>query len=282
MTSPCRQEAPENPSYREKRRTPRPDVARTPQQKAVLQLVRRMRIVHSVDEERQLLREIAEDPHPRIVSFLNAHAVNLCWDSQNSARAFAASDLLLRDGVGMSLLLAGMGEPPGRNMNGTDLIPRLLDELKGAKLAVWGSLDTCSAKAANLLREKGHTIVSVEDGFQADDYYLQCFSAARPEVLLLGMGMPRQEFLAQTLKDAASHPCMIINGGAIIDFMSGRARRAPQWVRRLCCEWLYRLSREPKRLAKRYLAGNAIFLMRSLLLVRNKSGNAQISPETMA
>jgi exopolysaccharide biosynthesis WecB/TagA/CpsF family protein len=247
---------------------------RTPQ-KDVLHLLNKMQIVSSADEERTLLRNIAEGAEPKILSFLNAHAINLCWNSSLNIQAFAASDLLLRDGIGMQLLLAGLRQPQGRNMNGTDLIPRLLEELKGRRIALWGSRDAYVFAAADGLRADGHSLISVEHGFHGDDHYIALCNELRPEIILLGMGMPRQELLALRLKNVAPSSCVIINGGAIIDFMSGRHPRAPEWVQKLGFEWAFRLLREPKRLARRYLVGNAVFLLRGLLLAGRRADSTQ-------
>ncbi|MEX5624238.1 WecB/TagA/CpsF family glycosyltransferase, partial [Pseudomonas syringae] len=58
---------------------------------------------------------------------------------------------------------------------------------------------------------------------------------------------------------------LIVCGGAILDFLGGKASRAPQWLRHLGGEWAYRLLREPKRLFMRYVVGNPLFLLRTLL-----------------
>ena len=70
------------------------------------------------------------------------------------------------------------------------------------------------------------------------------------------------------LRDALDLPCLVICGGAIVDFLGGRVRRAPGWLRRLGLEWLWRLAQEPRRLFMRYVVGNPMFLWRSARLSR--------------
>ena len=77
------------------------------------------------------------------------------------------------------------------------------------------------------------------------------------------MGMPRQELIADAMVTEASYPILIINGGAILDFMAGRVKRAPLRLRQVGLEWLFRLYIEPRRLWRRYLVGNALFLTRA-------------------
>jgi N-acetylglucosaminyldiphosphoundecaprenol N-acetyl-beta-D-mannosaminyltransferase len=85
-------------------------------------------------------------------------------------------------------------------------------------------------------------------------------------VIVLGMGMPRQEEVAAVLRSALGYPCLIICGGAIIDFLGGKTSRAPGWMRAFGLEWLYRLGLEPKRLFRRYVLGNPLFIARALRL----------------
>lgn len=79
------------------------------------------------------------------------------------------------------------------------------------------------------------------------------------------MGMPKQELVSQQLSQQLQHPALIINGGGIVDFMSGTKQRAPVWLRKIGMEWSYRLFLEPKRLWRRYVIGNIVFLWRAAL-----------------
>ena len=73
------------------------------------------------------------------------------------------------------------------------------------------------------------------------------------------MGNPRQEDLAGVIATSMNDPMVIVNGGAIADILAKRFTRAPQWMRRARCEWLYRLCQEPQRLWRRYLLGGLSF-----------------------
>ena len=82
-------------------------------------------------------------------------------------------------------------------------------------------------------------------------------------LIVLGMGMPKQERLALKIKDMLSdNDVLIVNGGAIIDRISGVVERAPSWMAENGLEWLYRLCKEPGRLFRRYVIGNPMFLLR--------------------
>jgi len=108
--------------------------------------------------------------------------------------------------------------------------------------------------------------IVVADGFQPDGFYLKLAANARPDLIILGMGMPKQERVAHRLKHGLNYDVAIVCGGAILDFLSGHVPRAPSWMRSTGLEWAYRLSLEPKRLFRRYVIGNPLFLLRSAVL----------------
>ena len=151
------------------------------------------------------------------------------------------------------------------NMNGTDFIPELLAAYKGRRVAFWGTQEPYLSQAAQRSEALyGVQVVSVHDGFSRVETYIELARTLKPELIVLGMGMPKQENVAARLADMG-RPCLIVCGGAILDFIGGKVTRAPNWLRRLGGEWLYRLCREPKRLFVRYVVGNPLFLLRALM-----------------
>ncbi len=206
------------------------------------------------------------------ISFVNAHGFNLCCDEESVLEDFLAIDVLLRDGRGMEILLHALGWNPGINMNGTDFIPMMLEVLKGRGIAVFGTEDPWLSLGSEELAGSGHSIVARCDGFRDEQAYISLVHEAKPEVVLLAMGMPKQERLARRLRsEFPDDRLIIICGGAVIDFISHRFPRAPHWVRSVGLEWMFRLMREPRRLFYRYTVGNIFFLARVLYLVlRNR------------
>lgn len=226
-------------------------------------LLDRLQAVTDRHQHRQLLQALAAPQKTTVLSFFNQHAFNLAWSDADFRRSLAHSDVLLRDGVGIAALLKLLGRDPGLNMNGTDLIPQIVRAYKGRRVAVVGTATPHLEQAAQRLREMGAQVVFVQDGFADESRYLDKLVAAEPELVILGMGMPRQERLATALSSALRGPALVVNGGAILDFLAGRFPRAPQWLRRLRLEWLYRLLREPRRLWRRYIVGGAQFARRA-------------------
>src|SRR4029078_3334818 len=81
---------------------------------------------------------------------------------------------------------------------------------------------------------------------------LQLVANANPDLLVVGLGVPKQEIFLHTYQQQLSAKAAIA-GGATIDFLAGEQSRAPRWVQRICLEWLFRIGTDPRRLALRYL-----------------------------
>lgn len=205
------------------------------------------------------------------LAFLNAHAFNLCAEDRGAHAAFASADLLLRDGVGAAILLRRLGLPEGANANGTDLVPRMACA-PGARVAIYGGAPGVAEAAAEALRMRGAKVVAARHGFHPLALYSDfiAYDTAPRELggggatlVVLGMGAPRQEVLASRLRAAAAGPAGIVCAGGLLDFLAGRVPRAPRRMRRAGLEWLFRLAMEPRRLFRRYMIGNPLFLWRA-------------------
>lgn len=235
--------------------------------------------IHRIASEADVdvfVRQLADRERPTVLSFVNAHAVNLCMASDKTLDAFRQADVLLRDGIGLKAALTVLGFPPGLNMNGTDFIPQLLAALPEQRLAVYGTTSPWLEKGVETLRRIApHSVVDADHGFHPSDRYVDSVVRLKPDIVLLAMGMPRQETVAADMKAALSHPALIINGGAIVDFLAGRVERAPPVLRRLGLEWSYRLAREPRRLFHRYCVGGFAFA-RTIALVRRSARDAAL------
>ncbi len=205
---------------------------------------------------------------PARMAFVNAHAANLCHTNPHFYRDISAAEHIFRDGSGMKILLRLLGMPQGLNMNGTDFIPQLLQRYTGEPVALFGTTSPYLERAAEILRQNGSDIVALADGFQDEQFYVARIRESRPRLVVLAMGMPKQERVAAEIVEAIDFPCLVVCGGAILDFIGGKVRRAPAVFRRFGVEWVYRLMLEPQRLFKRYVVGNVCFFWRSLMAAR--------------
>ncbi len=208
------------------------------------------------------------------VGFANAQTLNIAYRNYHFQSALSRF-LVLNDGLGTDIASRiKFGKPFTENLNGTDFVPDYLSRTKHSlRIYLIGTADGVVGRAAQALRRSypRHTIVGWRDGFflGPQDVEQTCcdIRAARANCVLVGMGNPRQELWI----DEHGHNTganLFFAVGALLDFQAGATRRAPLWLRKLRCEWTYRLLREPTRLASRYLIGNFIFLGRMLVDAR--------------
>lgn len=229
------------------------------------QLIDQLTVVASDEDQRTLLTRLGSGTEPVIVAFINAHAMNMVVSHEGFFDGLRGASILLRDGVGMSLFLRWLGLEPGLNMNGTDLIPEILRSFAGRPVALLGTAAEVVEVASRVSEERFSVkVVATADGFATTEHYAELVSRTQPDLIVLGMGMPKQEQLAQVLASRAKPGTVIVCGGAILDFLGGKVERAPRLLRDLRLEWAYRLLREPRRLFRRYVLGNPAFLTRAL------------------
>lgn len=224
-------------------------------------------IMHDQQQVGEFISQLINSSKPTVLAFVNAHAMNLAAKDRQFAQLLVRTDVLLRDGFGMAIYYRLMGIDPGLNMNGTDLIPKILSAYSHKRIALWGTNEPFLSDAASRIENGfGARIVSRAHGFFETEHYLQLLNQHRPDLVVLGMGMPKQEMVAEQLREHGPQPFLIVCGGAIIDFLGGKVERAPTFFRHIGMEWSYRLAREPKRLFRRYVVGNPVFLYRATLL----------------
>jgi N-acetylglucosaminyldiphosphoundecaprenol N-acetyl-beta-D-mannosaminyltransferase len=136
----------------------------------------------------------------------------------------------------------------------------------GFRLFLLGGRPGVAAAAADAMRQRcsGLHIAGTHDGYfhEADTpQVIAAVNQARPDVLLVGFGVPRQELWLSKHRDQL-HATVRMGVGGLFDYYSGRIPRAPQWLREIGLEWVWRLWQEPGRLWKRYIIGNPLFLYR--------------------
>lgn len=231
-------------------------------------LLAKIHRVQGQDQVRNLMAWFSQPTAPCVLAFANAHALNSAARDRSFFEALMDADVLLRDGSGMATLFRLQGLLPGLNLNGTDLIPALMRRFDGRPTALFGTQDPYLQRALDRIQTElmpGSELVRAH-GFNTVDFYVALAEAQQSKLIVLGMGMPRQEEVALALREQLAHPCLIVCGGAILDFLGGKTPRAPAWMQRSGTEWMYRLACEPRRLFKRYVVGNPVFVWRALQL----------------
>lgn len=188
---------------------------------------------------------------------------------------------VINDGVGMQLAcLARHGEKFPENLNGTDLVPYLLKNASSpVRVFLFGAKPKSVEGAAKALSAyPGVEVCGFRDGYSCwDDMpgLVKEINDSNPDVVLVGLGNPFQElWIARYGSELKAPVTMAV--GALFDFLSGTATRAPSLLRRARLEWLHRLVHEPKRLWRRYTVDAMYFFYCVLLKGRGPKPNLEV------
>ena len=180
----------------------------------------------------------------------NPEIVLRCREDAAYAAAVNGAKLVLADGVGDLCAARILGTPlPGR-VTGADLVPRLLARLaeRGGSVFLYGARPGVAERAGESLQSAcpGLRIAGTENGYISDETaLLEALEREKPDLLLLGLGAPRQELWMAENRQRT--PAVMIGVGGLLDVFAGDIPRAPESWQRLGLEWLYRLLREPRR-----------------------------------
>jgi N-acetylglucosaminyldiphosphoundecaprenol N-acetyl-beta-D-mannosaminyltransferase len=202
------------------------------------------------------------------VAFVNPDCLNIAYRHDDYRAVLRGATRVLPDGIGIHLGCRLLGVGLAANVNGTDLFPRLCQQLAGSglKLFLLGGRPGVAAAAASAMQRRypGLLIAGARPGYFSpaeEEGVVAAVNRSGADILLAGLGVPRQElFLARHEQSLTPAVCMGVGG--LFDFYSGRIPRAPLWVREIGLEWLWRLAQEPGRMWRRYLIGNPLFLYR--------------------
>jgi alpha-1,3-mannosyltransferase len=219
------------------------------------------------DEAVKLIDSRFDQREPFIVAFVNAHTLNVAA-TQADFRAVLQNCTVLNDGIGIDIASRILyGAPFPENLNGTDFNPNYLQRTRHRyRLFLLGANPGVAERAAIRLSElcPFHRIVGCQHGHFDPDQIAEVVANIRQseaDVVLVAMGNPKQELFLQ--EHLAATGCTLgIGVGALFDFLAGEVPRAKSWVQKWRLEWIFRLAQEPRRLARRYLYGNPLFLLR--------------------
>ena len=218
-------------------------------------------------------RELLSLPDGKIlINTINAHSYNTALKDSLFAEALTKGDVLIPDGASVVMAcrwLKAKSQPTER-IAGWDLFVHEMDRLnrKGGTCFFMGS----SEKVLELIRKRAavdYPNIKVETysppykpEFSEEDNkgIIEAINKANPDLLWIGMTAPKQEKWTYTHWKELDIHCHVGTIGAVFDFFAGTVERAPLWWQEHGLEWLYRLLKEPKRMWRRYIIGNTLFL----------------------
>lgn len=252
-------------------------------------------ILLGIPIDRKSLAEVTEEAlhatnrrmSQRVFACANPHSLVVAQLDDYFQSALTHANLVVADGVGVSLMARMVGIQIGPRITGTDYFLAVLSALQqrgGARVFFFGSsqrvLDLIASRfAADFPSLTLCGTLSPPFGSWSDEEnrrMVQIIIDAKPDVLWVGMTAPKQEKWVEENRRQLNTP-VIGSIGAVFDFYAGTYARAPQWICRIGLEWAYRFISEPRRMWQRNCVSAPKFLW--LVLIRHVLGVGDVSPE---
>jgi N-acetylglucosaminyldiphosphoundecaprenol N-acetyl-beta-D-mannosaminyltransferase len=211
---------------------------------------------------------------PHQVVTLNPEMVQYAQRDESFMALVNQADLITADGISIVWAARKMGYAIEERVTGVDLVGHICRQgaRSGWKVYLLGSAPGVAHRAAECLRQRypGLTVCGCHDGYFSaaeEPALLSDIIGLQPDILLVGLGSPRQEFWIREHMEALRTPAAIGIGGSL-DVISGLKKRAPRWMIAGKLEWLYRLLSEPKRI-RRYVH-LPVFVLQVLRAKKNR------------
>lgn len=224
----------------------------------------------TVGEFKEDIIDFATSKRPKTIMYANANNINITQKDKGYQEIINSADILHSDGWGIVWASKFLGTPLKEKIVVTDFFVDFCEELAKKKIRLYllGGKPGVTEKAKEKLQQKipSLNIVGEHHGYfyrEDDKEIVNKINNCRPNILLVGMGTPKQEEWTYYNRNRLNVSLCWAVGG-LFDFISGRIKRAPLWMLHCHLEWLGRLYQEPKRLWRRYLIGNSVFIFRVL------------------
>jgi len=228
----------------------------------------------TIPQLHERLRHYVERGRKALVLNANAHGLNIAWGQDWYREFMNEADIVFCDGAGVQLAARLLGSKIPQRITYSEWMPQLanLAERQGYSFYFLGGRPGVAACAATRLvhdfprlRILGshHGYFDKSRTSEENRAVISEVNSLKPDFLLLGFGMPLQERWLQE-NWASIDATVALTGGGWFDLMSGELRRPPNWMSQHGLEWLGRLFIDPRRLWRRYLVGNPLFVWRTI------------------
>lgn len=224
----------------------------------------------NIEDALKVVEELIADGRKSQVCVTNAYSLILMQKDKKFKDITDSAGLVVADGKPLIWISKLYGEPIPERVAGSDLVYGLSKKSseKRYKLFFLGSNPTTLGKMVKNL-EKMFPFLQIAGVYsppfkkqfseRKNEKMIALINKARPDVLFVGLGAPKQEKWIWEHESELEVP-VLIGVGAAFDFVAGTVKRAPKWMQKYGLEWFFRFCQEPRRLWKRYLVGNPIFL----------------------
>jgi N-acetylglucosaminyldiphosphoundecaprenol N-acetyl-beta-D-mannosaminyltransferase len=199
------------------------------------------------------------------------HAVMVSRRDPEMRSAVMGSSLIVPDGMPLVWAANLLGEDLGARVYGPELMDRYCARCakRGHRVWLYGGRDQGSLMQLALNLRRRHPGIETVGGFSPpfrplaedeEDELVEQINDARPDVVWVGIGVPKQEKWMARMRPRLEAP-VLCGVGAAFDFHAGRISQAPSWMQERGLEWIYRIAQEPRRLLPRYLSYNPAFVL---------------------
>lgn len=211
-------------------------------------------------------------PGKLLINTINAHSYNTAQKDALFAEALEKGDVLIPDGASIVKACRWLKakSQPRERIAGWDLFEFEMGRLNegGGKVMFMGSSEKVLALIVRKVAEvyPNLEVVTYSPPYKPEfsdadnDAIVDAINAADPDLLWIGMTAPKQEKWAYAHWPELDIHCHVGTVGAVFDFFAGTYERAPRWWQEHSLEWLYRLIKEPRRMWRRYVIGNPLFV----------------------
>jgi N-acetylglucosaminyldiphosphoundecaprenol N-acetyl-beta-D-mannosaminyltransferase len=198
------------------------------------------------------------------------HALMVAQEDPEMLAALRGATLVVPDGMPLVWAANSLGEQLEDRVYGPELMLRYSDRCaeRGHRVWLYGGRDQGSLVQLALSMRRRHPGIKVVGGYsppfrpltaEEEDAVVDQINDGKPDVLWVGIGVPKQEKWMARMRDRLDVPVMC-GVGAAFDFHAGRVPQAPGWMQEHGLEWIYRIAQEPRRLLPRYLYTNPRFV----------------------
>ena len=215
----------------------------------------------------------ARERKKTFITYLNAHCSNIAEGDIEYKNILNRADIVYADGQAIVWGARFLGTPLPERVNAGDFWVEFCERCaqQGLSLYLLGSYPQVAETIKNQIQSRMPSvkIAGVHHGFftpEEESKVIDNINTSGADIVLVGMSVPLQEKWVEAHRDEIQAP-VIWCVGALFEYYAGHRRRAPQWMRKCGLEWVFRLALEPRRLWRRYIIGNPLFLYR---LVRFK------------
>jgi len=225
------------------------------------------KLVKNENEALRIVADALSDNKHLILTYLNQHCFNIYNLDKNYKDLIENNITVFLDGFGVYAALKFLGYKNVQKFNATDLYQKIFQQfsVNQTKLFLIGGnfTDEFISKKTKM---KKLNICGYQNGYFKNgefDVIIETIDNSSPEVIIIGMGVPKQEMLAAIISDSIQNQVILCVGG-FLEFYFDTKKRAPDVMINFGFEWLHRLIKEPGRLWKRYFIGIPIFILRIL------------------